>query len=148
MTQRAEGFSLKLRMKFGVRTMAINTRLVGQSVLVVEDEPLIALGLKDLFEAEGANVYVACTPTEALRIADGVALSAAVLDFGSRGDANAPLCRTLRAHGIPFMYYTGYDDLNERAVGAPVVTKPASGLMLITTISQLVCVPSTASQTA
>jgi len=111
--------------------------LVGWSVLVVEDESLIALGLKELFEAEGANVYVASTPTEALRIADEVVLSAAVLDFGSRGDANAPLCQTLRAYKIPFMYYTGYDDLKERTVGAPVVTKPASGLMLITTLVSL-----------
>ena len=45
--------------------MVSNTHLVGRSVLVVEDEPLIALGLKELFEAEGANVYVASTPTEA-----------------------------------------------------------------------------------
>ena len=135
-------------MQFGVRKMGSNTRLDGRSVLVVEDESVIALDLKELFEAEGAIVYVAPTPTEALRIADELVLSAAVLDFGSRGDVNAPLCRTLRAYGIPFMYYTGYDDLNERAVGAPVVTKPASGLMLITTISQLVRVPSTASQTA
>ena len=124
--------------------MGSNTRLVGRSVLVVEDESVIALDLKELFEAEGANVYVASAPTEALRIADEVVLSAAVLDFGSRGDVNAPLCRTLRAYGIPFMYYTGYDDLNERTLGAPVVTKPASGLALITTISQLVDGVSTA----
>jgi DNA-binding response OmpR family regulator len=112
--------------------------LVDRSVLVVEDEPLIALGLKELFEAEGANVYVASSPTEALSIADEVVLSAAILDFGSRGGTNAPLCRTLRAYGIPFMYYTGYSDLNERTVGAPVVTKPASGPKLITAIVRLV----------
>ena len=148
MTPSAEARSFELRMKFGVRKMGSNTRLVGRSILVVEDESVIALDLKELFEAEGANVYVASTPTEALRIADEVVLSAAVLDFGSRGDVNAPLCRTLRAYGIPFMYYTGYDDLNERTAGAPVVTKPASGLTLITTITQLVRVPSTASQSA
>src|SRR4051812_24853626 len=118
--------------------MGSNTRLFGRSILVVEDEFVIAIDLKELFEAEGANVYVASTPTEALRIADEVVLSAAVLDFGSSGDVNAPLCRTLRAYGIPFMYYTGYDDLNGTTVGAPVVTKPASGLKLIATITQLV----------
>ena len=122
--------------------MGSTTRLVGQSVLVVEDESLIALDLTELFEAEGAKVYVASTPKEALCLVDEVVLSAAVLDFGSRGDANAPLCRTLRAYGIPFMYYTGYDDLNERSAGAPVVTKPASGLTLITTITELVSAPS------
>jgi DNA-binding response OmpR family regulator len=125
-------------MQFGVRKMGSNTRLDGRSVLVVEDESVIALDLKELFEAEGAIVYVAPTPTEALRIADEVVLSAAVLDFGSSRDINALLCRTLRAYGIPFMFYTGYDDLMERTLGAPVVTKPASGLTLIATIAQLV----------
>jgi hypothetical protein len=71
-------------------------------------------------------------------LAEMPGLDAVVLDFGSRGDVDAPLCRTLRAYGIPFMYYTGYDDLNERSAGAPVVTKPASALTLITTISGLV----------
>jgi DNA-binding response OmpR family regulator len=123
-------------------------RLPGRSVLVVEDEPLIAIGLKELFEAEGANVDIASTPDDALRLVDEIVYSVAVLDFGSAGDEKAPLCGTLRACGIPFMYYTGYGDLDEGSSGPPVVTKPASAEALITTIAQLLNLPSQSTSSA
>jgi len=122
--------------------MGSGARLCGRSVLVVEDEALIALGLKELFEAEGADVHIASTPQDALRLVDEVAFSAAVLDFGSAGDDKAPLCRALRASGVAFMYYTGYDDLDEGSSGPPVVAKPATGEVLITTIARLLKLPS------
>jgi DNA-binding response OmpR family regulator len=104
---------------------------------VVEDEPLIALGLKELFEDEGAKVDIACTPQDALRLVNEVALSAAVLDFGSAGDVKAPLCRALLARGVPFIYYTGYADLDHTTSGPPVISKPASSEILTTAILQL-----------
>jgi CheY-like chemotaxis protein len=54
--------------------MGSTTSLVGRSVLILEDEPLIALGLKDAFEAEGANVYLASNPNGALHLAKLAAL--------------------------------------------------------------------------
>ena len=111
-------------------------------MLVVEDEALIAIGLKELFEAEGADVHIASTPQDALRLVDEVAFSAAVLDFGSAGDDKAPLCGALRASGVAFMYYTGYDDVDEGPSGPPVVAKPATGDVLIATIAQLLDLPS------
>jgi DNA-binding response OmpR family regulator len=122
--------------------MGSSARLCGRSVLVVEDEALIALGLKELFEAEGADVRIASTPQDALRLVDEVVFSAAVLDFGSAGDDKAPLCRALHASGVAFMYYTGYDDLDETSSGPPVVAKPATGEVLITTIARLLDLPS------
>ena len=112
------------------------TPLAGRSILVVEDEPLIAHSLKELFEAEGADVHLASTPNEALRVADEIVLSAAVVDFGSNGDDSARVRRTLRAYGIPFMYYTGYDDLKGTAE-VPVLHKPASEGALIAAMTQL-----------
>jgi DNA-binding response OmpR family regulator len=112
-------------------------RLSGRSVLVVEDEPLIALAVKELFEADGANVDIAFTPHGALGLLDKTVFSAAILDFGTADNDKEQLCRTLRAYGIPFMYYTGYGDIEVRPSGPPVVVKPASGEILITTIAQL-----------
>ena len=80
---------------------------------------MIAFGLKGLFEAEGANAHIAPSPDDALSLADDLVISAAVVDFGSSADDNGRLCRTLRAYGIPFMYYTGYDDVEEGRWGAP-----------------------------
>jgi DNA-binding response OmpR family regulator len=121
--------------------MRSSARLCGRSVLVVEDEALIAIGLKELFEAEGADVHIASTPQDALRLVDEIAFSAAVLDFGSAGDDKAPLCRALRAHDVAFMYYTGYDDVDEGSAGPPVVAKPATGDVLIRTIARLLNLP-------
>src|SRR5262245_8266122 len=117
--------------------MESTTRLSARSLLVVEDDPLIAIGLKDLFEDEGAKVDIACNPHDALLLMNEAVFSAAVLDFGSAGDEKAPLCRALRARGIPFLYYTGYADLDDTTSGPPVVSKPANSEILINTILQL-----------
>ena len=122
--------------------MGSSARLCGRSVLVVEDEALIALGLKELFEAEGADVHIASTPQDALRLVDEVVFSAAVLDFGSAGDTRRRSAELSGHPASPFMYYTGYDDVDERSPGPPVVAKPASGEVLITTIAQLLNLPS------
>src|SRR5262245_36078225 len=117
--------------------MGSTTRLVGCSLLVVEDEPLIALGLKEAFEAEGARVHVASNSDDSLSFVRDVFLSAAVLDFGSEGDTSLTLRRVLGTRGVPFLYYTGVDDLDEKSFGAPIINKPASAEVLITTITKL-----------
>ena len=115
-------------------------RLTGRTILVVENESLIALSLSELFEEEGATVSIANTPKDALRELEEGVFSAAVFDFSSMGDDTVLLSRALRASGIPFMYYTGHDDLDATAVGAPVVSKPASGQFLVTNLTRLLTV--------
>jgi DNA-binding response OmpR family regulator len=121
--------------------MGITSRLSGRSILVTEDEILIALELSELFEAQGAKVSIASTPAHALHLVEQLVFSAAVLDCGPGESNDAELCRALGVYGVPFMFYTGYDDLDGRPSGAPVVTKPASGLVLVDTVIQLLNVP-------
>jgi CheY-like chemotaxis protein len=45
--------------------MGSATLLAGRSILIVDDEPLIALHLKELFESEGAKVFIAASPARA-----------------------------------------------------------------------------------
>ena len=85
--------------------------------------------------------YIASSPNDAMDLVDELVISAAVVDFGSSVDDNGRLCRTLRAYGIPFMYYTGYDDVEEGRWGAPVITKPAGAQVLIATLAQLLVAP-------
>ena len=47
---------------------------------------LIAIDLKELFEAEWPNVGAASTPRDALHPVDEIVLSAAILDFGPASD--------------------------------------------------------------
>ena len=116
-------------------------RLSGRSILVVEDEPLIAIGLKVLLEDEGADVEIASNPGDALRLADETSLFGGHSRFRLGGQRNAPLCRVLRAYAIPFMFYTGYHDVHESLSGPPIVTKPGSSEKLIATIAGLLDSP-------
>src|SRR5262245_55458052 len=106
--------------------------LVGRSILVVEDEPSIALQLAAQLNAAGARVYSARRLREALHMAEHPALSAAVLDFRLGEDNSAAVCRRLAELGIPFVFYTGYGDTEafHRWPDAPIVSKPDGGVLI------------------
>jgi CheY-like chemotaxis protein len=112
--------------------------LAGRSILVVEDEPLISLDMAVVFESAGARVLHAKTAAEAVDRADGV--SAAVLDYGLTRSTPA-LCGLLDQRHIPFMFYTGYGDVQGSHPHAVVVHKPASASALLTAMAGLVGAP-------
>ena len=109
--------------------------LTGRSILVVEDEPLISLEMAALFESVGAKVLQAKTVAEAFERADGV--SAAVLDYGLAKSEPA-LCGVLKERNIPFMFYTGYADVQDDHPYTVVVEKPATADALLTAMAGLV----------
>ena len=113
--------------------------LAGRSILVVEDEPVIALQLESQLNAAGARVYSAGRLRDALHMAEHPALSAAVLDFRLGGDDSAAVCRRLVDLGIPFMFYTGCSDADafRHWPAAPVVSKPVEGRVLIDAVARL-----------
>lgn len=102
--------------------------LRGRRVLIVEDEPLIALDLDALLSAEGAVVVGPCGDLdEGLRQAEGAKLSAALLDVRIGGATAAPIAKALAARGVPFAFYTGQADTDAIRLawpGAPVIAKP------------------------
>ncbi|MBB4839825.1 CheY-like chemotaxis protein [Sphingomonas kyeonggiensis] len=83
--------------------------LEGLRVLVVEDEPVVAMYLEDLLEALGCQ-----TIGPASRLADGLALAeeqgfdVAILDINLGGERSTPIAETLRARGVPFAFASGY----------------------------------------
>ena len=114
-------------------------RLSGRSVLVVEDEPLISLEMTAIFEGAGAKVLPARTLAEAVRLIGQDDVSAAVLDFGLGGEGVSTLCGHLRELNIPFMFYTGFGDIDafRHWPEAPVVSKPVEGCVLIDAVASL-----------
>jgi DNA-binding response OmpR family regulator len=100
--------------------------LAGYSILVVEDEPLIALDLRRIVESTGAHVFAATQPQHALLLADHPDVSAAVLDYRMGHEDIGPLCARLQERTIPFIFYTGYEDVHERWPDAIVVSKPST----------------------
>lgn len=114
-----------------------NETLAGQSILVVEDEPLIAMDVAQILSAEGATVRIASTLARALALVKQGTLSAAILDHAlSDGDSSA-LCEELNGKNIPYLIFTGFSDLEGPCSDAPRVEKPASYEELLAAVTQL-----------
>ena len=99
--------------------------LPGRRILVIEDEMLIALMLQSLLEGLGHHVAGrANTVAGALAIieADAQSIDAATLDINLAGEHSHEVADALKAHGIPFIVITGYEqpklfgDFDGRAV--------------------------------
>jgi DNA-binding response OmpR family regulator len=111
--------------------------LQGRWILVVEDQPFVALDLADGLTKEGATVLTAATLQDGLLLAEHSQLSAAILDFGLRDGDSGVLCARLTERGIPFVVYTGYDQLHEACRAGVVVQKPALPGTLLKTVAKL-----------
>ena len=111
--------------------------LTGRAVLIVEDEPLIAMEIVRAFERAGALVLGANTVEQALLLLDNGGLSAAVVDHGLSDGDSSRLCERLKELDIPFVLHSGYSNLDGPCRGAPFVSKPASPDVLVTTLERL-----------
>ena len=80
----------------------------GRSILVVEDEPLIAMMLEDFLETLGHTVHASCdTVEDALREAEKGGFDVAILDVNLNGSTAWPVARKLSEKQIPFVLATG-----------------------------------------
>jgi DNA-binding response OmpR family regulator len=111
--------------------------LRGRSILVVEDEPLLALDLETFLHGAGAKVLSACTLDHALHSADHAGLAAAVLDYKISANDCEPVCQRLRERRIPFIIYSAYPDLRQKFPDAVIVSKPADLNDIVAAISAL-----------
>ena len=114
-------------------------RLKGQSILVVEHEPIVARELESEFTKAGAKVFAADQLRDALYLAEYPALSAAVINLRLGSDTTAAVCRRLDDLGIPFMFYTKFDPTEFAAAWpkAPVLTKQSGSAKVAETIADM-----------
>jgi DNA-binding response OmpR family regulator len=121
-----------------VASMASVQSLEGRLILVLEDEPILALDIADCFRAAGASVFTAQKLEDGLRLATHPDLSAAVLDFGLSDGESTPLCAALNDRGIPFVLHSGYSDIPaEACANGPAIPKPAAPSELVETVASL-----------
>jgi DNA-binding response OmpR family regulator len=111
--------------------------LVGRSILVVEDEALIALDVGEALTSAGARVVMASTLSEALSAAGEPNLSAAILDHGLKHGDSSQVCTRLKERDIPFVIYSGFTKLDGACRSGVLVTKPAHPQVLVITIAGL-----------
>lgn len=88
-------------------------------VLVVEDEPTIAVYIKRGLEEVGYAVDLAATGAEALDWANMVPFDLIVLDVMLPGISGLEVCRTLRRSGVgvPILMLTARDTVDDRVDG-------------------------------
>jgi DNA-binding response OmpR family regulator len=111
--------------------------LQGRLILVVEDQPIVALDIAHTFLQAGATVLRAATLQEGLSLAEHPQLTAAILDFGLGAEDAAPLCARLSERSVPFVIYTGYGEVPAACRNGIVVQKPAPPHTLLAALTQL-----------
>lgn len=107
----------------------------GRSLLIVEDEPLIALDVASSFEKAGARVVTTNNMQDAMQFAEADGLSAAVIDHTLLDGDTTDLRKKLAGLRIPCILYSGFEDPDD---GHSVhVSKPATAEVLIETLLAL-----------
>ena len=90
-------------------TGASQSILAGKCILIVEDEPLVALDMISSLEKANAQVAgPASTAKEALDIIANTALDGALLDGNLHGLPVNSIATALTTKNIPFVFVTGY----------------------------------------
>ena len=79
-----------------------------RSILIVEDEPLIAMMLEDFILSLGHDVRGPCESVqEALSALEGAPFDLAILDVNLKGESVWPVASALKERGIPFLLASG-----------------------------------------
>lgn len=94
-------------------------------ILIVEDEPVVAMCLEDMLDLLG---HVAVGPatrlSEGLALAESATFDAAILDINLAGERSTAIAEALRRRGVPFAFASGYGTGPEGFEGAPLIAKP------------------------
>ena len=107
-------------------------------ILVIEDEPFIAMGLEQLLPRLGYEVVgVATHLREALAKAEAGGFDLAVLDVNLGGELSYRVADVLLAKGVPFVFSTAYADVAfGRYAHVPVLQKPVEKKALVRAIEE------------
>ena len=100
--------------------------LEDKAILIVEDEPMIAMMLEDLLADLGCIVVgPTATAIEAQVLLEQHGCDAAIVDLNLGGTLAHPLIETLRGRGVPVVVATGYGvDEADLPGGCRVLAKP------------------------
>ncbi len=102
--------------------------LCGKRVLVVEDEPLIALDLETAIkDGQGIVIGPASCLADALRLADLELIDGAIIDLRLQEEVVTDVILRLRQRGVPCVIYTGQAESTSTKSwpDIPVIDKPA-----------------------
>ncbi|SFJ06468.1 PAS domain S-box-containing protein [Sphingomonas sp. NFR04] len=114
--------------------------LVGKRVLIVEDEPLVALELATILHDAGMVVAgVVATASDAMAAIADTAIDAVLLDGNLQGALVDDVAAALVARDIPFLFVSGYgrDHLPIGLDSVTVIEKPFDARTIAAALHQL-----------
>jgi CheY-like chemotaxis protein len=112
--------------------------LAGRRVLLVEDEPIIALDLAMILEGQGVAVLgPAMSVGEALALLNEPPVDAAVLDMLLGTEPSWPIIEVLTQRTIPFVVMSASDEPVQAYTAAPYLAKPVDPVELVEQLVRL-----------
>lgn len=106
-----------------------------QPILIVEDEPLIAMDLAGAVEdLEGVVIGPFSSVAAALELLETLSIAAAILDANLLDRDITPVALRLACAGVPLVVYTGTGlppELAEQHPSLPVLLKPATAQRVV-----------------
>jgi len=108
-------------------------------VLIVEDEPVLASGIRRLLLLHGFDIAGCAGSVKAgLALVDEADCDIALLDVNLRGETVVPVAAALRQRGRPFVLMSGYDrsDLPAALSDVPFLAKPFDSDELVAMLRQ------------
>lgn len=117
---------------------------IRQRILVVEDEPLIALALESMLSELGFEVAgPAGAISTALEVIGSERIDGAILDVNLGSHRIDTVADVLAARACPFVFMTGYGipELPARHAGRPVLQKPFRFEELLTALRREFGIP-------
>jgi DNA-binding NtrC family response regulator len=113
--------------------------LLGHLILLVEDEPLIALDIEDMLRRAGAQLVVAGDFDSAMQAAARDDVTVAVLDYRLGQQTSEPICEILNARRVPYVITTG--DIGCGLPGKTALLKPVAEADLIAAVAGALSLP-------
>ncbi len=109
-------------------------------ILIIEDEPMIALDLQDLLEDAGFDVVgVAGKLDKAMKLIASMPLDAAIVDANLGGVSSSPAAIALADRRVPFILLSGYS-LKQQDAAYPkalFIQKPCRPAQLINALKAI-----------
>lgn len=107
-------------------------------VLLVEDEMLVCMDIQDMLEEFGYRVVgPAAQVNQALELIEQEPIDLAVLDVNLGRETSYPIAERLSVRGIPFLFSTGYGEVDPAYRDRPRVQKPFSKQQLFEALREL-----------
>jgi hypothetical protein len=104
--------------------------LSGRRILVIENDPLIALDLHEVIEEHGGMAYLATSPSIACSMVETFAWSLALMNQVLSPDITGALRVALKKRSVPFIIFSAYCALTREIQLIPLSDPPRRSALL------------------